>query len=91
MLTGHPFKCHKSKVVVRWMFFNPEDIRWFKPVEIATKFGRKGHIKESLGTHGYMKVQFDKPIQQHDTICMNLYKRSFPKYGSFSHALHPQP
>ena len=32
ILTGTPFKTHKSKAVVRQMFFNPEDIRWFKPL-----------------------------------------------------------
>ena len=29
--------------------FPVEDILWFKPVELRTKHGRRGHIKEPLG------------------------------------------
>lgn len=79
VLTGYPIKIKKRKAVIRYMFFTPSDIHYFKPVQLSTKNGLRGHITESLGTHGYMKCVFSDYMKASDTVCMNLYKRVFPK------------
>ena len=44
LLTGYPLKCHKKKAVIRYMFFDPKDIKYFKPVELWTKNGLRVSI-----------------------------------------------
>ncbi|KAH8705635.1 putative pre-rRNA processing protein Tsr1 [Talaromyces proteolyticus] len=79
ILTGHPFKIHKKVVTVRYMFFNAEDVHWFKALQLWTRRGRSGFVKESLGTHGYFKATFDAKINPQDSIGISLYKRVFPR------------
>ena len=79
LLTGYPVRVKRRTAVVKHMFYNPEDVKWFKPAELSTKLGAAGHIKEPIGTHGLMKMRFNRIISQSDTICLPLFKRVFPK------------
>ncbi|KAJ5105789.1 hypothetical protein NUU61_003136 [Penicillium alfredii] len=79
ILTGHPYKIHRKVVTIRYMFFNAEDIAWFKALQLWTRRGRSGYIKESLGTHGYFKAMFDAKINPQDSVGISLYKRVFPR------------
>ena len=79
ILTGYPVRVHKRHATVKYMFYNPEDVKWFKPAGLYTKHGLEGHIVESVGEHGTMKCLFNAPIKQHDTVCLPLYKRIYPK------------
>ncbi|KAJ7538852.1 hypothetical protein O6H91_11G065700 [Diphasiastrum complanatum] len=82
VLSGFPHSVSKRKAVVRYMFHNPEDVMWFKPLEVYTKYGRRGRIKEPVGTHGAMKCIFDGVVQQRDAVCVSLFRRVYPKWPS---------
>eukprot|EP00798_Chlamydomonas_sp_ICE-L_P012398 gene12398-15589_t len=80
MFHCYPVRVNKKRATVRFMFHHPDDIRWFRPVELYTRGGRRGRITEPLGTHGGMKTLWDGPVVQQDAACMALYKRAFPKW-----------
>lgn len=80
VLSGRIAVIHKKQIVVKYMFFNDEDIRWFQPVDLYTRFGRRGKITKAVGTHGLFKAQLNDQVMQHDVVCMDLYKRVFPRW-----------
>jgi pre-rRNA-processing protein TSR1 len=81
ILTGYPVRVHKRFASVKYMFNDPEDVKWFKPAGLTTKHGLNGKIEQSVGEHGTMKCLFNAPIKQHDTVCLCLYKRVYPKFA----------
>ena len=85
VLTGIPIRVRKRFAVVKHLFHDPQDVTWFKPAELVTKRGLRGHIKESVGTHGLLKALFSGPVTQNDTVMLILYKRVFPKLPHHHH------
>jgi hypothetical protein len=41
VLTGYPAKINRRRAVIHMMFFNPSDVKYFKPIELSTKLGLK--------------------------------------------------
>lgn len=58
----YDFQINRKTATIRYMFFNKEDVEYFKPIKLRTRCGRLGHIKESLGkfTSYWQLVNFDK-------------------------------
>lgn len=76
-LKGKPIKVYKSYVVVRGMFFNKEQVDYFRNIQIESKNGIVGHIMKPLGTKGQFKGYFAQHVKHGDSIKMCLYKRVF--------------
>lgn len=82
VLTGVPIRVKKRFGVVKYMFNEPQDVKYYQPAELVTKHGLRGHIREPVGTHGLFKAIFSAPVTQNDTVMLVLYKRVFPKLRS---------
>jgi hypothetical protein len=39
VLSGYPLRVKQRHAMVKYMFFNPDDIEWFRPIELYTKHG----------------------------------------------------
>jgi hypothetical protein len=44
ILTGYPYKINRRRSTVRFMFFNPSDVKYFRPIEVRTKLGLRVRV-----------------------------------------------
>ena len=86
VLSGLPLRAHKRKAVIKQMFYNPEDVAYFKPAQLVTKHGITANILEPIGTHGHFKIALSRPMTQADTVLLALYKRAYPKFAAADEA-----
>lgn len=51
ILCGYPYKINRRRCTVRYMFFDPKDIKFFKPIEVRTKMGLRVIFIVILGSY----------------------------------------
>ncbi len=51
ILCGYPYKINRRRATVRYMFFNPKDVKFFKPIEVKTKMGLRVIFLFIVGTN----------------------------------------
>lgn len=78
VLAGTPFHISKHRIVVRHMFFYPEDVKYFAPVDLYTESNIRGRITQSIGLKGYFKAFFDGKVDHSMAIKMAVYRQAFP-------------
>ena len=76
-LKGKPIKICKSYVVVKGMFFNKEQVEYFRNIQVASKNDISGFVKKPLGTKGLFKAYFSQQVKHGEFITMTLYKRIY--------------
>jgi pre-rRNA-processing protein TSR1 len=76
-LKGKPIKICKSYVVVEGMFFNKDQVEYFRNIQVASKNDISGFIKKPLGTKGLFKAYFSQQVKHGEFITMTLYKRIY--------------
>ncbi|KAL0227522.1 hypothetical protein RCL1_003666 [Eukaryota sp. TZLM3-RCL] len=91
IIAGYPMKIHKSVATIRYMFFNRDDINFYKPIRLWTRDGKQGNIIGPIGTHGLLKAKFSATLKSSDTVCMSLFKRVYPAFDTKFISLLPDP
>lgn len=76
-LEGKPAKVCKRYVVVKGMFYNKEQVEYFRNVQLEASKGIRGFVKKPLGTKGAFKAYFAQPVKYGEDITMSLYKQVF--------------
>ncbi|CAL6067654.1 Ribosome_biogenesis protein [Hexamita inflata] len=74
VLTGWPHKIHRNQSIIRYMFFNQKDVRFFINQCLTTRNGLNGKILSTVTEKGYFKAHFDGQLSSGDCVEMKLYK-----------------
>merc|ERR1712129_616975 len=55
VLTGRPMRVQRRRAVIRYMFWNADDVKYFQPIDLWTRRGLKGKIEEPSAKRDYSK------------------------------------